>query len=277
MSAPTDSHDRLWRNFSVIFIVGVLATTALLGFVVVPIVQGRAAGLDAFTAICRSLGLQAGSPAVRQPSSESKAQPVSMVAWTPAVIARLRHPNAQNGAELAASVCTSCHGENGVSPNPQFPHMSGQSAYSIYKQLHDFKNGVRVNEMMASVVQDLDDQQMADVAAHYSALTKGALDPRTVSSSSPDILRLVEHGDSARGLASCASCHGAHVGGPIETPTLAGQRQDYLLTQLEAFAKGARRNDLYNRMRAIATKLRPDEREKLAEYYAAVRLFRPQD
>jgi cytochrome c553 len=30
-------------------------------------------------------------------------------------------------------------------------------------------------------------------------------------------------------------------------------------------------------MRGIATKLSEDEIEKLAEYYAAVRLFRPQD
>jgi len=99
---------------------------------------------------------------------------------TPQIIDRLHHPNLKNGAEIAANICASCHGDNGVSPNPQFPHMAGQSAFAIYKQLHDFKNGARVNELMASIVQDLDDEQMADVAAHFSALTKGALDPRTL-------------------------------------------------------------------------------------------------
>jgi cytochrome c553 len=68
---------------------------------------------------------------------------------------------------------------------------------------------------------------------------------------------------------------GAHAGGPVETPTLAGQRQDYLLAQLNAFAKGDRHNDIYDRMRGIAGKLRQDEIKKLTEYYAAVRLFRP--
>ena len=163
-----------------------------------------------------------------------------MVAWTPQVIDRLHHPNAKNGAEIATNICASCHGENGVSPNPQFPHMAGQSAFAIYKQLHDFKNGARVNELMASIVQDLDDEQMADVAAHFSALTKGALDPRTISSGDPDVVRLVEYGVSARAIPGCASCHGAHAGGPIETPTLAGQRQEYLLAQLTAFANGDR-------------------------------------
>lgn len=277
MPSELQGADRKWRVWSVAIISLFMAAAALLGFVVLPIVQGRSAGLDAFAAICRSLGLQAGSPAVRQPSSETRAKPVSMVAWTPEVIDRLRHPNAQNGAELAASICAGCHGESGVSPNPSFPHMAGQSAFAIYKQLHDFKNGARVNELMASVVEALDDEQMADVSAHFSALTKGALDPRTISSGDPEVVRLVESGISARGLPGCASCHSAHAGGPIETPTLAGQRQDYLLAQLTAFATGERHNDIYHRMRAIAANLNKDEIEKLAEYYAAVRLFRPRD
>ncbi|MCI0600333.1 MAG: c-type cytochrome [Beijerinckiaceae bacterium] len=88
---------------------------------------------------------------------------------------------------------------------------------------------------------------------------------------------LVEYGISARGIPGCASCHGVHAGGPIETPILAGQRQEYSLAQLNAFFKGERRNDIYNRMRAIASKLRQDEIERVAEYYAAMRLFVPRN
>jgi hypothetical protein len=47
---------------------------------------------------------------------------------------------------------------------------------------------------------------MADVAAHFAALTKGALDPGTISSRGPDIVGLVERGLSARGLPACTSC-----------------------------------------------------------------------
>jgi cytochrome c553 len=277
MPARERTSEDAWRVWSAAIVVLFVAVAALLAFIVLPIVQGRTAGLDAFTAICRSLGIQAGSPAARQPSSEARAQPVSMVAWTPQIIERLRHPNMPKGAELAANICAGCHGEKGISPDPQFPHLSGQSAYAIYKQLHDFKNGARVNETMASIVQDLDDEQMADVAAHFSALTKGALDPRIISSGDPDIVALVERGISARALPSCTSCHGAHAGGPIETPTHACQRQEDLLAQLKAFANRDRHNDVYSRMRGIAAKLHNEEIEKLAEYYAAVRLFRPED
>ncbi|MBO0733278.1 MAG: hypothetical protein J2P49_02975 [Methylocapsa sp.] len=84
-----------------------------------PAVQGESAGLSVFAAICRSLGLQPGSPAARQPSSKTKAQPVSMVAWTPQVIERLHHPNTKNGNEIAANICASCHGEKGESATQQ--------------------------------------------------------------------------------------------------------------------------------------------------------------
>lgn len=265
--------DRLWRNWAFGLVLAFVALMSLIAFIVLPVIQGRSAGLDAFSAICRSLGVRAGSPAATQPISVTKAQPVSTVAWTPQVIDRLRHPDLQKGAALAADVCSACHGESGVSPDPQFPHIAGQSAYAIYKQLHDYKNGARVNEMMAGVVKDLTDDQMADVAAHFAALTKGALDPRIASSDDPEVVRLVEYGWTSRGLPACASCHGAHAGGPIDTPTLAGQRKEYLQSQLEAFAKGQRRNDVYERMRSVAAKLREGELEKLADYYSSQHLL----
>src|SRR6185437_2720050 len=118
--------------------------------------------------------------------------------------------------------------------------MAGQSAFAIYKQLHDFKSGVRKNELMAQIVQDLDDNQMADVAAHFAALTQGALDPQRVALNDSQIVTLVERGDSSRGLPPCVACHGTFAGGPIETPTISGQRQEYLLAQLQSFANGTR-------------------------------------
>ncbi len=268
MSANPTSFDRRWRAWTLGLVFSFFAVMSLLGFVILPVIQGRSAGLDAFTAICRSLGLQAGSPVARQPISATKAHPVSSVAWTPAIMDRLRHPNKENGAAIASRVCSACHGIDGVSTDPQFPHMAGQSAYAIYKQLHDYKNGARENEMMASFVKDLDDDQMADVAAYFAALTKGALDPANPQTDDPETHRLVEYGYTERGLPACASCHGAHAGGPIDTPTLSGQRLEYLTGQMEAFAKGQRRNDVFARMRGIAAKLRQDEIEKLADYYS---------
>jgi cytochrome c553 len=260
--------DQAWKKWPAIVVMLVVIVAALLGFVVLPVVEGRSAGLDAFTAICRSLGLLAGSPAAKQRSDDAKAQPVSQVAWTAQVIERLQHPNVKNGSD-AAGVCAGCHGQNGMSPSPPFPNLAGQSAFAIYKQLHDFKSGARMNDLMSSVVQGLTDDQIADVAAHFAALTRGTLDPQNATLGDPEIVRLVEGGDPSRAVPGCASCHGARAGGPIETPTLAGQRKEYLSAQLDAYAKGARHNDIYARMRAIAAKLTPDEMEHVAQYYAS--------
>ncbi len=277
MARQLEPFDRLWRNWTLGLIAAFVLAMGIAGFVILPIIQGGSAGLNPLTSIARSVGIEPGSPAARQPVSVVKAQPVSSVAWTPQVIDRLRHPDRSRGAAIAASACASCHGQTEISSDPQFPHMAGQSAYAIYKELHDFKNGARSNEIMASIVQSLDDAQMADVAAHYAAVTKGARDPRVESSDDPELLRLVEYGYTDRALPACASCHGAHAGGPVETPTITGQREVYLAQQLKAFASGERRNDIYARMRAVAAKLRPDEIEKLARFYGGRRLMQSKD
>ena len=56
------------------------------------------------------------------------------------------------------------------------------------------------------------------------------------------------------------------VGGPIETPALLGQNREYMAAQLHAYADSSRKNDVYGRMRDIARRLTPEEREALARY-----------
>jgi cytochrome c553 len=79
----------------------------------------------------------------------------------------------------------------------------------------------------------------------------------------------VELGDPHRNIPPCAACHRAGVGGPIEAPVLAEQRYEYLVQQLKLYASGQRRNDVYGRMRLIASRLTEDEIKGLAVYYRA--------
>jgi cytochrome c553 len=81
--------------------------------------------------------------------------------------------------------------------------------------------------------------------------------------------RLVELGDPSRNIPPCASCHRPGSGGPIETPILSEQGNEYIVLQLKMYATGDRRNDVYGRMRAIAAKLTPAEIDGLAVYYRA--------
>ena len=68
-----------------------------------------------------------------------------------------------------------------------------------------------------------------------------------------------------RNVVSCAACHGPE-GVKTGAPPLAGQPAQYLVNQLVAFSQGARSNDMNRQMRLIATRLKPEEIERLAEY-----------
>ena len=63
--------DRKWRLRGIFGVLAALAIAGLLGFIVLPVVQGRAAGIDAYTALCRAIGILPGSPARQTPSSEA--------------------------------------------------------------------------------------------------------------------------------------------------------------------------------------------------------------
>ena len=143
--------DRPWRVWASVAILSVFAFSLLFGFVLLPVMQGRAAGVDAFEAICRALGITPGSPAGRQPASDAKAQPTTRVAWSADLMNSLTKPTAA-GESLAGS-CTTCHGRDGRAVDVKlYPDIAGQSAAAIYKQLHDFKSGSRRSAVMAPLV-----------------------------------------------------------------------------------------------------------------------------
>jgi cytochrome c553 len=83
-----------------------------------------------------------------------------------------------------------------------------------------------------------------------------------------DTENIIRNGDIARGLPPCAACHGARAAGPIDTPTLTGQYAQYLEAQPTAFAPGQRHNDIYHRMRSVASQLTAVEIKLLAIYYS---------
>jgi cytochrome c553 len=270
-SHSVDPHvlDQPWRLWSVVAIGGTLLVGILLGAVVIPVVQGRSAGLDAYTAICRALGILPGSPAQPQPSDRVQRTPVSQVVWTAELLRVLERADTKRGRAKALESCASCHGETGVSTMADFPHLAGQSGAAIYKQLADYRNGSRAHDLMTGIARTLDEEALADIAAYYAGQPMRNPNPETLAEAPAGIVRLVEIGDPRRNIPPCASCHRAGSGGPIETPVLAEQRHEYFVLQLKMYASGRRRNDLYGRMRTIAAQLTPAEIEGLAAYYRA--------
>src|SRR6516225_10567738 len=196
---------RTWRLWGTLFVLAVLAVGGLLGFIVLPVVQGRAAGIDAYTAICRAIGILPGSPARPTPPSQAAPQPVTQVSWTAATFDELYRADRASGARIAEERCIACHTVEGNTPDPTIPRNVGQSVFALYKQLHDFRSGSRVNETMSPLVKDLDDKQMADLATYYGRLFRGAIDPDVSGRyAGIDIQNIVSNGDVARGLPPCS-------------------------------------------------------------------------
>ena len=189
------------------------------------------------------------------------AEPSSKLAWTPATLAALKAGDIAKGKQTADS-CASCHANGG-----QFPYLDGQLAAYLYKQLHDYKDGSRSNPIMGGLVAGLSEKDMADVAMYYSQQNIPA--GQTVEPAPAMAEWLVKDGDSKRILPPCASCHEANgKGQKIDVPAIAGQNAAYLEQTLLDYQSGARRNDLYGRMRTITQQLSAEEIKALARYYA---------
>ena len=168
-----------------------------LGVIIIPVVQGRSDGIDAYTAICRALGILPGSPARQQVSDRTPPSPVSQVVWTPGVLQILADAKPERGRAKVHEVCVACHGDKGVSVGAQFPHLAGQSGAAIYKQLNDYRTGSRAHPQMTDVAKALDEPDLADVAAYYAAQPMRNPNPLTLASAPAAIVRLIELGDPA--------------------------------------------------------------------------------
>ncbi len=67
--------------------------------------------------------------------------------------------------------CIDCHGEDGMGDD-EYPQIAGLDEDYIFEQLMVFKNGERPNraEMMLWTIEDLDEQDLADLSAYYASL-----------------------------------------------------------------------------------------------------------
>ena len=68
-----------------------------------------------------------------------------------------------------SAICASCHGAAGISANPLWPNLAGQKEQYLAKQIKAFRDGVRKDPMMAPMVASLSDDDIANLAAFYSA------------------------------------------------------------------------------------------------------------
>ncbi len=177
---------------------------------------------------------------------------------------------------IAESVCVGCHGADGNSPAAPNPHIAGQHAAYLLKQLNNFKSidgkpAVRDNAIMAGMVAALSDEDMKNLAAYFSQqkLKPAAAKDEKLIAEGQKLWRM---GDFSKGIPACAGCHGpAGAGLPAQYPALAGQLPEYTEDQLKKFRSGERANDPEKMMRMIADKMSDQQIKAVAEYAAGLR------
>jgi cytochrome c553 len=74
------------------------------------------------------------------------------------------------GQAKAKVTCRVCHGLDGLGKMPTVPNLAGEGAIYISKQLKAFRSGERTHQQMSIIAQGLSDEDIANVAAYYSAI-----------------------------------------------------------------------------------------------------------
>jgi cytochrome c553 len=256
---PSDRAPRGWLGRAITITVITSLISFLVGFVWLPTLQSNLRLRGVWDAICSAAGLVY----KREPADiEPPHFKTTNVIVQPTMLKSASAVSIGHGATLALQ-CTICHGARGLS-SADTPNLAGQYAVTIYKQLRDYRSGARSSAIMGPRVAHLTEQDMRDLAAYYAYLPRlPAFHPRSAGSVPPIVL----NGSPMRNIAPCAACHG-EAGYKIGSAWLEGESGTYLRAQLEAFASGARHNDISGQMRNVARGMSTGEIEQAALYFS---------
>jgi cytochrome c553 len=165
--------------------------------------------------------------------------------------------------------CVSCHGAGGNSTIVTNPKLGGQIDNYLHKELVDFTTPNRQHPVMTPYAKALTEDEKRNIAAYLATQKPGANAAR--NKDTVELGRKIYRGGVAdRGVAACASCHGATGAGiPAQYPRLAGQHQDYTVAQLQNFKTGARSNSV--QMTTLAKRLSDEEMKAVADYIAGLK------
>jgi cytochrome c553 len=174
--------------------------------------------------------------------------------------------------ERAIHVCNACHGEGGHSSAAVFPKLAAQQALYLAEQLRQFRAQKRSDSSpqayMWGISALLDDATIDGLADYYAAQTPRPGQPGSARQMEQG-RRIFEDGIPARGVAACASCHGAKGEGAAVFPRLAGQHADYIVRQLQEFGTRLRPHGVIMRERVVKH-MQPEEMRAVAVYLQAM-------
>jgi cytochrome c553 len=170
-------------------------------------------------------------------------------------------------ARAEAVGCFACHGvdgvatESGLAADKNTPNLAGEPDLYLQFQLVFFRKGVRKNEVMNAMAEQLSDDDLRNISAYFASL------PAPNAPASPDTApQDTELGAKIAQSIHCTNCHGDHFEGVDNIARLAGQREDYVYEALRDFKSGARTSTGAAGMAEVVYPLGDEEMKALAHY-----------
>ena len=78
---------------------------------------------------------------------------------------------ARGNVPQVATLCVSCHGQDGVAIVPMYPSLAGQHEDYLVRALEEYRKGGRNNPVMKGFAANLKDEDIEVIAAYFSHLT----------------------------------------------------------------------------------------------------------
>jgi len=175
-------------------------------------------------------------------------------------------------ARAEAAGCFACHGVDGVATadglatDKNDPNLAAQPDLYLQFQLVFFRKGVRKNEVMNAMAEQLSDDDLRNVSAYFASLPPP--NPPAPPDTAPQDTEL---GSKVAQAIHCTNCHGDHFEGVDNIARLAGQREDYVYEALRDFKSGARTSTGSGSMAEVVYPLGDLEMKALAHYVSGLR------
>ncbi|HVL56869.1 MAG TPA: cytochrome c4 [Burkholderiaceae bacterium] len=200
---------------------------------------------------------------------------VAIVLALAASTAAAAPPAVQDTIAQRMRACAVCHGEQGKATDAgYFPRIAGKPAGYLFNQLVNFRDGRRHNPEMVYLVELMTDDYLREIAGYFASLELPYPPAQPPAAASEPLMRrgaqLALHGDPARGIPACASCHGERLMGVEPAmPGLLGLSRDYLISQLGAWRVNTRAAAPPDCMADVANRLDPGDVSAVTSWLAA--------
>ena len=135
----------------------------------------------------------------------------------------------------AQDTCVACHGPGGNSLQPAVPSIAGQPKVFLENQLVLIREELRPAPQMLPIVKGMKDAEITRLAEHFSKL------PAKPMESAPAEAALMKQGVGRAKALRCGVCHVSNFHGQNQVPRLAGQREEYLRSEMLAYRDGKRK------------------------------------